>query len=739
MASKKRMHGKSSNNAKQYALSPKSYRILKLAGLTAITVFLMVIVFFGERTGMWFKASILEAPQPFNGTVMPVYKVPNFMYWSTQKSLTYSQISESELIDLPVYDLEKMQFPIDQLVWGNSNQDGIRNAKITFPVVYLGDYQGDHKENAGSHLAVDIKMPVGTPIHSIANGKVFKTSMDSTGFGHHVVVKMTNVPDPANPGVNTTLYACFNHMDRIDVVEGQNVLKGQIIGTSGNTGTSTTPHLHFQIDNDKAAWHPYWPFTWKESQDAGLSFFEAVNAGLGINNARANSVNPMKFVSKYIGYNALASSDDTVAPKPDTDNTTTQPETQVTAQPEPQVAAVMPEPEPQPEPQQEFTDSGAAGLFTYDIFGEKVSLVGNGITLVVADRKNQIAGLNDSDTIRVELSGVGTLLKKQFTKADFVNETLKVTVKSDEAGVANVTIGKSSFQVNFIDQLKSVAKFHIEHDGFYQKNVVETVKIVALDEDGNVAPAVNFSGIVNITSGSGEVKITPNQIEAKDFKSGVAEIKVIVSSEDNVVLKAQNGALIGESESLIMEDKKAFTDVALGNSHYEAIKYLKDNDIIGGYSDGTFKPNNTVNRAEALKMLMLAFNVDVGGPFELNFSDIDKTAWYAPTLSTGVARGIVKGYDDGTFRPSNTVNRAEYLKILFATNKIMPGTEITKPYDDVSLSDWFAGYAYLTNKMNILDAGKELHPGDGMTRADVAETIYRMKMIQTKNLVTYSK
>jgi len=85
------------------------------------------------------------------------------------------------------------------------------------------------------------------------------------------------------------------------------------------------------------------------------------------------------------------------------------------------------------------------------------------------------------------------------------------------------------------------------------------------------------------------------------------------------------------------------------------------------------------------------------------------------------------------------VNRAEFLKILFATNKIIPNTDITKPYDDVSLTDWFAGYAYLANKMNIVDSGKDLHPSDGMTRADVAEAIYRMKMIQTKNLVTYSK
>jgi len=706
---------------------PKMLKILKYAGIFILTITAMILVYFSEQAGIWFKASILEAPQAFNGTTLPVSKVPNFTYWSTQKNLKYQEIPESDLIDLPKYDLDKMVFPDEQLVWGNSSQDSIRNAKITYPVVYLGTYKYDHTENVGSHLAVDIKVPSGTPVHAIANGKVVKTSMQSSGFGHHVVIKHSNVPDPENPGSYTNLYSAFNHLDRIDVTEGQNVLRGQIIGTSGNTGTSTTPHLHFQIDSDSAPWHPYWPFTWQESQDAGLSFFEAVNAGLGINNGRLNTVNPMEFVMKNLNYNAVASTENTAVTNTNTtttNTTTTTTETQSN---------------PQPDPQPEFTDTGAANLFIYNITGEKVALVGNGITLIVADENNQITSLNDTDTIRAELTGVGQLLKKQFTKSDFVNNTIKVIVKSDEVGTSNITIGKSSYQVSFIDQLKSVAKFHIEHDGYYQKNVVENVKIVALDEDGNVAPAVNFTGMVNITSGQSTVKITPNQLGATDFKNGVVEVKVIVLSEDPVKLRAQNGALVGESEPLIMEDKKVFADITPGNTHYEAIKYLKDHDIISGYSDGTFKPNNTVNRAEALKMLMLAFNVDVGGPFQMNFSDVDKSAWYASTLSTAVARGIVKGYSDGTFKPSNTVNRAEYLKILFATNNITPGTEITKPYDDVSITDWYAGYAYLTNKMNILDTGKDLNPSGGMTRADVAETIYRMKMIQANNLVSYSK
>ena len=699
-------------------------KVLKIIGLIAITVILMILVYFGEQAGIWFKASILEAPQPFNGTVMPVSKVPKWSHWHTQNNETYDQIPESELIDLPPYDLQKMQFPNEQLVWGDSSQDSIRNAKITYAVVYLGNYEYDHEEGVGSHLAIDIKMPSGTPIHSIANGKVTKTSLQGSGFGHHVVIKHPDVPDPENPGSRTTLYSAFSHMDRVDVVEGQNVLKGQIIGTSGNTGTSTTPHLHFQIDRDSAPWHPYWPFTWQESQDAGLSFFEAVNAGLGLSKAKTNTVHPMEFVVKNINYSAVASNDDTNIPE--NDNPIEEPPESSSGE--------------DPIEDNSFNEGGASKLFTYKITGETVGLVGNAIPLIVTDELNQLSQLNPTDPIRAEISGVGKLNQKQFKQADFVNGTIKLVVKSDTPGTSNVTIGKSSYQVSFIEKAQQIARFHIEHDGYYQKSVVETVKIVALDEDGNVAPAVNFTGVVNIKAESGSARIIPETLEAKDFINGVADIKVVVGNENPLVLRAQNGALVGVSESLYMESAIVFDDINRTHQNYQAIKYLKDHNIINGYPDGTFKPHKTVNRVEALKMLMLAFNVEAsGGAYELNFQDTDNSAWYSSTLSTAVAKGIVKGYPDGTFKPANTVNRAEYLKILFKTNNMESDSEITKPYEDVDVSDWFAGYAFLANKMNILDAKNNLYPADGMTRADVAETIYRMKMIQENNLVTYSK
>ncbi len=62
------------------------------------------------------------------------------------------------------------------------------------------------------------------------------------------------------------------------------------------TGITTTPHLHFQIDTSDAPFHSYWPYSFKDLRELGLDFFEAVNVGLGKENAMKYTVSPLAFV-----------------------------------------------------------------------------------------------------------------------------------------------------------------------------------------------------------------------------------------------------------------------------------------------------------------------------------------------------------------------------------------------------------------------------------------------------------
>jgi murein DD-endopeptidase MepM/ murein hydrolase activator NlpD len=94
----------------------------------------------------------------------------------------------------------------------------------------------------------------------------------------------------------TSYYSAYLHLEVALPAEGTVVKKGEMIGRVGMSGITTTPHLHLQIDTAEAPFHSYWPYSFKDLRDLKLDFFEAVNAGLGKENAMKYTVNPLDFI-----------------------------------------------------------------------------------------------------------------------------------------------------------------------------------------------------------------------------------------------------------------------------------------------------------------------------------------------------------------------------------------------------------------------------------------------------------
>ncbi len=108
-----------------------------------------------------------------------------------------------------------------------------------------------------------------------------------------------------------------------------------------------------------------------------------------------------------------------------------------------------------------------------------------------------------------------------------------------------------------------------------------------------------------------------------------------------------------------------YIDLRENNAYYEGITAMTEVGAVSGYEDGSFHPTQDVTRAEAIKMILTATGVDLEENIEgLAFPDTDEEAWYKPYLDTAAAKGIITGAEDGYFYPKNTVNRAEALKML---------------------------------------------------------------------------
>ena len=110
--------------------------------------------------------------------------------------------------------------------------------------------------------------------------------------------------------------------------------------------------------------------------------------------------------------------------------------------------------------------------------------------------------------------------------------------------------------------------------------------------------------------------------------------------------------------------QSAFRDTA-SSPYAQAIAELRAQGAIEGYGDGSFKPTATINRAEFLKIVLAARD---GGESPRStdgcFPDVPKSAWFAPWVCAALEEGIIDGYPDGTFRPEREIAFVESAKIL---------------------------------------------------------------------------
>lgn len=186
---------------------------------------------------------------------------------------------------------------------------------------------------------------------------------------------------------------------------------------------------------------------------------------------------------------------------------------------------------------------------------------------------------------------------------------------------------------------------------------------------------------------------------------------------------------------------KLFADVPGVSPFYDAIKYVKQKDIFGGYGDGQFKPNQVISRVEVLKVALKSSNrplLPTQGA--LTYSDLDAYAWYIPYIATAQQNGITQGYIGGFFRPNQNVTRAEFLKIfLLASPVSIEPTVNEAPYSDITKDDWYAVFAQFAKQKNLLpNAEQGFKPNEEITRAEVAEIIYRMLLVMKSGSTSYT-
>ncbi len=207
---------------------------------------------------------------------------------------------------------------------------------------------------------------------------------------------------------------------------------------------------------------------------------------------------------------------------------------------------------------------------------------------------------------------------------------------------------------------------------------------------------------------------------AKAINADVRGVPAFFIGDDHVVGYGSDETTGKQLEELVKKylgtaGQTALSDVA-DSTYATAIEALLSKYIIKGYADNTFRPKNTINRAEFLKILMEAkYPKAAVGSF--CFSDVT-TDWFAPYVCHAKSLGIVKGYADKSFKPASTINHAEALKMLVETF----GFETSEVE-----GEWYAKYVN-SAQANNFHLGKSLSAI--VTREQMAEMVHRILELQ---------
>ena len=227
-----------------------------------------------------------------------------------------------------------------------------------------------------------------------------------------------------------------------------------------------------------------------------------------------------------------------------------------------------------------------------------------------------------------------------------------------------------------------------------------------------------------------KVPVTPpvNQVEGMDI------LKEYLEAVSNLPKDNLSQEFIYQIEAALSMGKY-FTvkaDVTSGEVEY-ASKQLKDAyksgrpAFMNGYPEGTFEPNKAMVRSEVAAVMTKLMTNGEERPSFSSFKDVSDSKWYAGSVGFMEKNGIINGYLDGTFKPENSITRAEFASLIAKYMKL-DSTNQAKKFPDVKSNAWYADSIAKVSSAGIMNGREDgrYGPTDKITRQEVATALNKV-------------
>lgn len=169
------------------------------------------------------------------------------------------------------------------------------------------------------------------------------------------------------------------------------------------------------------------------------------------------------------------------------------------------------------------------------------------------------------------------------------------------------------------------------------------------------------------------------------------------------------------------------------------LKKWQDKGYIKGDEQGNLLPDGKVTRAELAALINRSFQVEESK--DVSYSDVKAEAWYYKDVAIAAAKGYMKGYENGTFKPSANVSRQELAVVLTSLLGLKPSDASNAFKDTANSPAWSKGAIGAVANSGLMKGNDgKFHPLASATRAEVVSVLDRaLKQLPNQAIVTYDQ
>lgn len=165
---------------------------------------------------------------------------------------------------------------------------------------------------------------------------------------------------------------------------------------------------------------------------------------------------------------------------------------------------------------------------------------------------------------------------------------------------------------------------------------------------------------------------------------------------------------------------------SLSPTVFVKVGQVQHNAFIQGYPDGTFRPEKPITRAEIAAILTRIMGLNPQTAANPNFADVQSTHWAFGYISAVVEAGVMQGYPDHTFRPDQSITRAELATVMVRARGLFPLIVAPPTFPDIA-GHWAAGYIEAAQRAMFITGypSGDFRPDQSITRAETVTLIDR--------------